>query len=156
LIPIVTISNLLWESNRTGAGGKSRIRKYDYRSADPHKLDVLEFSAGRHLAADISTHFDKRLYSGVDAADKINCRLDFAVVLYPGHLWIYKERFELNPNIPIRRQTPPTFLLHAENDPVENAGVPKRCTNTRKGSTPLGCVPRVSDNAVASKWCKRG
>jgi hypothetical protein len=100
------------------------------------------------------------LYSGVDAADKINCRLDFAVVLYPGHLWIYKERFELNPNIPIRRQTPPTFLLHAENDPVENAGVPKRCTNTRTGAPlwaashefPITRSPQSGANVDRDNW----
>jgi len=26
----------------------------------------------------------------------------------------------LNPNVPVTRQTPPTFLLQAENDPVDN------------------------------------
>ena len=39
------------------------------------------------------------------------------MALYPGHLW-YKK-FELNPDIPVTRQTPPAFLLHAENDPVD-------------------------------------
>ncbi len=34
----------------------------------------------------MSTHFDQRLYSAVDAADKESCRPDFAVALYPGHL----------------------------------------------------------------------
>jgi len=87
---------------------------------DPHKIGVLGFSAGGHLVTDISTHFDKRLYPAVDAADKVSCRPDFAVALYPGHLWISKQRFELNPDIPASRQTPPTFLLHAENDPVDS------------------------------------
>ena len=83
----------------------------------------------------IRTHFDKRLYPAVDMADKVSCRPDFAMALYPGHLW-YKT-FELNPDVPVTRQTPPTFLLQAENDPVDsvnnslvyyialkNAGVP--------------------------------
>ncbi|MDQ6758251.1 MAG: alpha/beta hydrolase [Acidobacteriota bacterium] len=87
---------------------------------DPHKIGVLGFSAGGHLAADISTHFDKRLYPALDAADSVSCRPDFAVALYPGHLWIRKERFELNPDIAVSRHTPPTFLLQAENDPVDN------------------------------------
>ena len=87
---------------------------------DPHRIGVLGFSAGGHLAADISTHFDKRLYPAVDAADKVSCRPDFAVVLYPGHLWISSAKFELNPDIPVTRQTPPAFLLQAENDPVDN------------------------------------
>jgi hypothetical protein len=123
LIPIVTISNFIWESNRTGAGGKSRHHQENTITAAPIRKRAY-LSPCRHSAADISTHFDKRLYSRVNAADKVNYRLDLAVVLYPGHLWIYNERFELNPNIPVSRQTPPTFLLHAENDPVENAGVP--------------------------------
>jgi acetyl esterase/lipase len=53
---------------------------------DPHKVGVLGFSAGGHLSAAISTHFAKRLYPAVDAADKESCRPDFAVVIYPGHL----------------------------------------------------------------------
>jgi acetyl esterase/lipase len=40
------------------------------------------------------------------------------VALYPGHLW--NDNFELNPGIPVTPQTPPTFLLQAENDPVDN------------------------------------
>jgi acetyl esterase/lipase len=99
--------------------GLLRFHAVEYH-IDPHKIGVLGFSAGGHLAADISTHFDKRVYPAVDAADKQSCRPDFAVVLYPGHLWISKQRFELNPDVPVTRQTPPTFLLQAENDPVDN------------------------------------
>src|SRR6266700_3641016 len=44
---------------------------------DPHKIGVLGFSAGGHLSAAISTHFAKRLYPAVDAADKESCRPDF-------------------------------------------------------------------------------
>jgi acetyl esterase/lipase len=98
--------------------GLIRHRAAEYQ-IDPHKIGVLGFSAGGHLVADISTHFDKRLYPAVDAADKESCRPDFAVASYPGHLWIGSEKFELNPDIPITSQTPPTFLLHAENDPVD-------------------------------------
>ena len=53
---------------------------------DPHKIGVLGFSAGGHLSAAMSTHFEKRLYPAVDAADKESCRPDFAVAIYPGHL----------------------------------------------------------------------
>src|SRR5215471_17636781 len=53
---------------------------------DPSKVGVLGFSAGGHLVAAMSTHFDKRLYPPVDAADKESCRPDFAVGVYPGHL----------------------------------------------------------------------
>jgi len=86
---------------------------------DPHKIGVLGFSAGGHMATAISTHFEKRLYPAVDAADNESCRPDFAVALYPGHLWDGR-RFELNPDVPVTRETPPTFLLHAEDDPVDD------------------------------------
>ncbi|HZY63997.1 MAG TPA: alpha/beta hydrolase [Edaphobacter sp.] len=125
---------------------------------DPHKIGVLGFSAGGHLVAAISTHYAKRLYPLVDAADKESCRPDFAIPIYPGHLSISAAEWDarqgtkkfvvhvpptadkhlgLNPEIPITAQTPPTFLLQAEDDNVDgvnqalayyiglkNAGVP--------------------------------
>ena len=86
---------------------------------DPRKIGVLGFSAGGHMVAAMSTHFDKRLYPAVDAADKESCRPDFAVALYPGHLAVPERKFEMNPNLHVSRQAPPTFLLHAEDDPVD-------------------------------------
>jgi acetyl esterase/lipase len=103
---------------------------------DPHKVGVLGFSAGGYVVAEISTHFERRLYAHVDEADLESCRPDFAVAIYPGHLWM-EGKFELNPYIRVTHHTPPTFLLQAENDRVDgvtqslvyyvalkNAGVP--------------------------------
>jgi acetyl esterase/lipase len=108
---------------------------------DPHKIGVLGFSAGGHLSAAISTHFEKRLYPAVDSADKGSCRPDFAVAIYPGHLSIAAAEWDakqgarkfglhypvsadkhlgLNPDVPVTHQTPPTFLLQAEDDHVDN------------------------------------
>lgn len=108
---------------------------------DPHKIGVLGFSAGGHLVAAISTHYAKRLYPAVDAADKESCRPDFAVPVYPGHLSLSAAEWDarqgtrkfvvphrpnadkdlsLNPEIPITSQTPPTFLLQNEDDNVDN------------------------------------
>ena len=84
---------------------------------DPHKVGVLGFSAGGYLVAEISTHFVKRLYPPVDAADQESCRPDFAVAVYPGHL--ATDKGGLNPNVPVTRDTPPTFLLQAEDDGVD-------------------------------------
>ena len=84
---------------------------------DSTKTGVLGFSAGAHLSAALSTHFDTRLYDRVDVADDISCRPDFAVIVYPGYLD--------NPNFAVTptAQTPPTFIVQAEDDPVhvENA-----------------------------------
>ncbi|MDQ2835512.1 MAG: alpha/beta hydrolase [Acidobacteriota bacterium] len=111
---------------------------------NPHKIGVLGFSAGGHLVAAISTHFEKRLYPAVDAADKESCRPDFAVAVYPGHLslsaaeWDARQgtrkfvirrpehetpadkQFGLNPDVPVTARTPPTFLLQAEDDHVDS------------------------------------
>jgi acetyl esterase/lipase len=85
---------------------------------DPHKVGVLGFSAGGYLVAEISTHFGHRRYATVDAADRESCRPDFAVAIYPGHLWT-RDKFELNPYVHVTRETPPTFLLQAEDDHVD-------------------------------------
>jgi acetyl esterase/lipase len=82
---------------------------------DPHKIGVLGFSAGGHLVAAVSTHFEKRLYPAVDVADKVSCRPDFAIALYPGHIWTYDDsKLQLNPEIHFTRQTPPTFSASRE------------------------------------------
>ena len=108
---------------------------------DPHKIGVLGFSAGGHLVAAISNHFQERLYAAVDAADKESCRPDFAVAIYPGHLslsaaeWDAKQgtkkfaihfpvgtdkNLGLNPDIHVTKETPPTFLLQNEDDHVDS------------------------------------
>ena len=98
--------------------GLVRFHAAEWR-IDPHKIGVLGFSAGGHLVAAMSTHFKQRLYPAVDAADKESCRPDFAVAIYPGHLSLAENRLALNPDIHVTRQTPPTFLLQNEDDPVD-------------------------------------
>jgi acetyl esterase/lipase len=71
------------------------------------------------MVAAISTHFDRRLYPAVDAADTVSCRPDFAISLYPGHLAVPEKDFALNPDIKVTNRTPPTFLVQAEDDPVD-------------------------------------
>ena len=100
--------------------GLVRMHAADW-GINPHKIGVIGFSAGGHMVADTSTHFDKRVYPAVDAADNVSCRPDFAVACYPGHLWPGgHDDFKLNPSVPVSTNTPPTFLLMAEDDHVDH------------------------------------
>ncbi len=121
---------------------------------DPHKIGVIGFSAGGHMVAATSTHYAKRSYRAVDAADKVSCRPDFAIACYPGHLWNEDEGFKLNPNVPVTTKTPPTFLLMAEDDHVDrveqslvyyiglkNAGVPVEMHLYAQGGHGFGLRP---------------
>ena len=105
------------------------------------------------MAAALSTHFDKRIYPAVDAADQLSCRPDFAIIIYPGYLALAEKGFELNPAIQVTAQTPPTFLVQAEDDPVhvensivyfmalKHAGVPAEMHIYTQGGHGYGLRP---------------
>lgn len=98
---------------------RANARKW---SINPEKIGVIGFSAGGYLVAQTSNQFEPT-YSAVDAVDKLSSRPDFAIALYPGHLC--RAGVTLDPALPVTRQTPPTFLLQAWDDPVD-----KICNST--------------------------
>lgn len=123
--------------------GLLRLHAVEYH-IDPHKIGVLGFSAGGHLVAAISNHYDHRIYPPVDPADRQSCRPDFAVAIYPGHLSYSATGYDahqsknksflpppnnlppalhdfvLRPDLHVTKNTPPTFLLQNEDDNVDN------------------------------------
>jgi len=132
------------------------IRQHaDEWGVDPHRVGVLGFSAGGHLGAAISNIYEKRVYDPIDAADQLSCRPDFTVLIYPGYLAMADQNFAPNPDIHPTANTPPTFILQAEDDPaavpenavtyfmeLKNAKVPAELHIYAEGGHGFGLRPR--------------
>lgn len=96
---------------------------------DPGKIGVMGFSAGGNLAVLSSTNFTHRSYAPFDDIDQQSSRPDFAIPVYPGHLTMeHKNKTprssaaqELNTDIEISSDVPPTLLVHAKDDGVDPA-----------------------------------
>lgn len=84
---------------------------------DPKKVGILGFSAGGHLATMVMSQYDKPRDYPLDAEiDSISSRPDFAVLIYPAYLQDEKDPDLLAEGIEVNRNTPPVFLLAANND----------------------------------------
>jgi acetyl esterase/lipase len=124
---------------------------------DPHKIGIIGFSAGGHMVTATSTHFATRSYTPIDEADTESCRPDFGLALYPGHMSgekVGSMDFTINPDITVTSNTPPQFIMQAENDPVDsvnnslvyyialkNAGVPAELHLYAEGGHAWGLRP---------------
>ena len=84
---------------------------------DPHRIGMVGFSAGGHLALATATGFHERSYPPIDAIDAVSCRPDFAVLCYSGYLKA-DGRDEIAAGIHIPADTPPVFLAHASDDSI--------------------------------------
>jgi acetyl esterase/lipase len=85
---------------------------------DPQKIGVLGVSAGGHLAAALCNSTDKRTYEAIDDADKQSCRPDFMISIHPGYLTVKEEGEKIPPEVQVTTNTPPTFLVMTQDDPV--------------------------------------
>ena len=110
---------------------------------DPRRLGVIGFSAGGHLASTTGTHFDAGNASSTDPIERASSRPDFMMLLYPvitmradsiTHSGSRLNLIGKEPTPELERllsnetqvtpQTPPTFLVHTEDDktvPVQNS-----------------------------------
>lgn len=123
----------------------------------PDRIGVIGFSAGGYMVAQASNILEPA-YKPIDAVDKVSSRPDFAIAAYPGHLC--RAGTKLDPSIHVTKQTPPTFLLQAWDDPVDeicnstlyaraldDAGVPTEVHLFGKGGHAFGL--RAKGRAVA-------
>lgn len=100
---------------------------------DTNRIGIIGFSAGGHLASTVGTHFDDGNPEATDPIERIRCRPDFMVLIYPvitmgtkthkgskGNLLGPKPKAELIELFSNEKQvtdrTPPTFLAHAQDD----------------------------------------
>ena len=100
---------------------------------DPHKIGIIGFSAGGHLAATAATHFNAGSSTASDPVERVSCRPDFAVLVYPvitmdakTHAGTKNNLLGPNPTPglvelfsnekQVTAQTPPVFLAHAQDD----------------------------------------
>ena len=78
----------------------------------------MGFSAGGDLAARLSTDGGTRNYAPIDAADQINYRPDFTILIYPAYLAATKNGFAPASDLHVTSATPDSFLVQAEDDPI--------------------------------------
>ncbi len=109
---------------------------------DPERIGVMGFSAGGHLASTLSTHYDAGDSSSSDPVEKVSCRPDFSVLVYP--VISFTEDFQhsgsrinllgedadeslvkyYSNELQVTEDTPPAILIHSDDDkavPVENS-----------------------------------
>ncbi|MDR3697250.1 MAG: alpha/beta hydrolase [Mucilaginibacter sp.] len=84
----------------------------------PDHIGIMGFSAGGHLSALVSNNYANRTYEKVDEADNVSCRPDFTILVYPAYLVNEKEEGKLAPEIQVTANTPPTFIMQTEDDPI--------------------------------------
>ncbi len=111
---------------------------------NPARVAFTGFSAGGHVAASLLTRFDTGVYDPVDSADAAPARPDALVAIYPvvsmdpaiAHIGSRDRLIGAKPDAAltalyspeqnVRKDMPPLFLLHAEDDDVVPVANSKR------------------------------
>jgi len=119
-----------------------RLVRYHARewNINPDRIGIMGFSAGGHLASSLCTHFDNGDPDNNDPVERISCRPDFSMLIYPvitftkasqhkgSRKTLAGEDEELmnfySSELQVNENTPPAILIHSSDDksvPVENS-----------------------------------
>lgn len=98
---------------------------------DPHKIGIMGFSAGGHVASTLSTHYNEKVY---EPTDTVSARPDFSIFIYPvitmdstythagsrylllGEKPIDSQVKRFSNELQVNSYTPPAFLVHSLDD----------------------------------------
>ena len=112
--------------------GAGRAKEWN---VDPNRIGIIGFSAGGHLASTAGTHFDGGDLRAADPIDRVSCRPDFTILVYPVITMNENTHSGSKANLlgrapkpelldlfsnekPVTAKIPPTFLAHAQDDTV--------------------------------------
>jgi acetyl esterase/lipase len=132
---------------------------------DPQKIGVIGFSAGAYLVANMS-NTNARTYPLTDAADRQSSRPDFAIVAYTARMLDNSQgrnNLQLQPWVTISAEAPPTLIIHAMDDSVDDirqpmayalalndAGVPVDMRLYARGGHAFGMRP--TNDPITTDW----
>jgi acetyl esterase/lipase len=118
------------DASRAMRYARSRAREFHIAR---DKIGIMGFSAGGHLASTVGTHFDEGDATSADPIERESNRPDFMVLIYPvikpaGKAAASSFGFllgehpdpaltqRLSNDSQVTAKTPPTFLVHADDD----------------------------------------
>jgi acetyl esterase/lipase len=81
---------------------------------DDTKLGVIGFSAGGNLAARLIETHQTRTYEAIDEADKLSCKPNFCMLIYPA--WLEGSA--------VTESHPPTFIIQTKDDSHSKPTIP--------------------------------
>jgi acetyl esterase/lipase len=150
---------------------------------DPSKVGAMGFSSGGHVVSRLGTMYNRKSYEPIDGADALDTRPDFMALIYPvisldpeiGHMGSRtallgqnsskEERDELSAERHVSKETPPSFICHANDDPsvmpensisfyqsLRKAGVSAELHIFSKGKHGFGI--RMTKGLPVSQWTK--
>ena len=145
---------------------------------NPHRIGIMGFSAGGHVASTLSTHYNQKVYK---VKDSVSARPDFSLLIYPvismrkgiTHMGSRINLLGKNPShalvrlysneLQVNNNTPPAFLVQAMDDnvvPVQNSidyalalhkyKIPVELHLYEKGGHGFGLARRTKD--TESSW----